>query len=75
MAQIIINTTAAQDVRLTHCFGVYLQFDPPRDATGAEVKHAITDFMQNVVNTIERQEKKSEHDAQFVPPDPVNIIG
>lgn len=73
MAQIVINTTPAQDQRLMHCFGVTLQLG--RDATGSEVKHAITDFMQGTVNTVERQEAKQAHDQQFVPPDPINIVG
>jgi len=73
MAQIIINTTAAQDARLTHCFGVYLNLG--RDATGQEVKRALTDWMEVTVRKVESDEKQQQYLEGYVPPDPINIIG
>lgn len=73
MAQITINTTPAQDARLTHCFGIYLGLG--RDATGAEVKKALTDWMEVTVRKVESDEKQQQYLQGYVPPDPINIVG
>ena len=79
MAQIIINTTSAQDVRIAHAFGVYLgTLDAngnPRDATGAEVKHALTTYLEVTTHAVEDAEKKEQYRQGYVPPDPINVVG
>jgi hypothetical protein len=75
MGQIVINTTSNQDVRLAHCFGVYLNFDPPRDATPQEVKHCLTKYLEDTVHGVENNEKREQYASGYVPPDPINIVG
>lgn len=79
MGQIVINTTSNQDARLAHAFGVYLGLvdanGNPRDATGQEIKHAITHFMEVTTNSVEDGEKREQYKAQYVPPTEINIIG
>jgi hypothetical protein len=73
MAQIIINTSPAQDQRLTHCFGVYLSLG--RDATGAEVKRALTDWMEVTVRRVEADEKQLQYLQGYQPPPPIDLSG
>jgi len=79
MGQIIINTTSNQDVRLAHSFGVYLNLvdasGNPRDATPQEVKHALTNYMEITIHSVEDSEKRAQYASGYVPPDPPNIIG
>jgi len=79
MGQIVINTTANQDVRIAHAFGVYLgTLDVnglPRDATAAEVKHALTNFLEITTHAVEDSEKKEQYRQGYVPPDPINVVG
>ena len=48
-----ITTTDAQDARLVVAFGTYLELTDgggaPRDATGAEIKQAVIDFIKKTV--------------------------
>lgn len=61
MATVTITTTAAQDARLAPAFGDYLGLTQPgtntlQNATVAQVKQALIDFMTNVVLNYERKE-------------------
>lgn len=67
-----INTTSAQDARLLKAFGQQLSTqditDPenpvPRDATPAEVKQQVIQFLKGVVHA---QERRAEIEAINVP--------
>jgi len=62
MATLTINTTSAQDVRIRAAFGRQLNLvttdDPPvqRDATGAEIKAYVIEFVKSIVL---RQEQRA----------------
>ena len=62
MATLTINTTSAQDTRIKAAFGKQLNLettdDPPvlRDATGAEVKAYVIEFIKT---TVLRQEQRA----------------
>ena len=62
MATLTINTTSAQDTRIVAAFGKQLNLettdDPPvpRDATGAEVKAEVINFIKT---TVLRQEQRA----------------
>ena len=47
LATMTITTTGAQDTRIVVAFGHYLGL--PRDATAAEVKANVIDYIRNVV--------------------------
>lgn len=57
MAAVTITTTAAQDARLAPAFGRYLGLTngagAPRNATTAEVKGALIQFLRDTVQTYE----------------------
>lgn len=58
MANTTITTTAQQDARIAPAFGDFLHLTvpgtaTPRNATGAEVKQALVDFIINVVKAYE----------------------
>ena len=52
MAVLTITTTAAQDARIIAAFGTKLNLG--RNATGAEVKADIVDYLRQLVLRIER---------------------
>ena len=51
MATLTINTTGAQDTRIIAAFGA--KFNPPRNATAAEVKADIIGYLKGVVHSYE----------------------
>lgn len=51
MASVTINTTAGEDNRLAPAFGAYLNL--PGNATAAQVKAVLVDFMKTVVRNYE----------------------
>lgn len=51
MATVTITTTTAEDNRLAPAFGAYLNL--PGNATAAQVKQALIDFMKGVVHNYE----------------------
>lgn len=58
MASVTITTTAPQDTRLAPAFGAYLGLTQPgtntlQNATTAQVKQALIDFMSSVVTRYE----------------------
>lgn len=52
MATFTINTTSAQDARLVVAFGTYLGLG--RNATAAEIKHEIGNYLRLLVADQER---------------------
>ena len=59
MGTLTINTTAPQDARIVDAFGKVLGTvdgnGDPRDATGAEVKAHVIQYIKNIVLTQERK--------------------
>ena len=51
MATMTISTTGAQDTRIVAAFGA--KFNPPRNATAAEVKADIIGYLKGVVHSYE----------------------
>ena len=62
MATLTITTTSEQDVRITRAFGYALSKEDEDgnhvDATGAEVRQHIIDFIKQTVLHYERMEAK-----------------
>lgn len=57
MATTTINTTGAEDARVVAAFGTYLRLG--RNATQAEVKAAIIQWVTGVVNDQETQAQRA----------------
>lgn len=57
MATTTINTTAGEDARLVVAFGKYLNLG--RNATQAEIKNAIVQWLTGVVNDQETQTQRA----------------
>lgn len=58
MATLTITTTASQDSRIASAFGRYMNLkdanNQPRNATGAEVKQAVIDWLKMTVRETEQ---------------------
>lgn len=63
MATLTITTTSTEDQRIVKAFGRYLGLG--RNATGAEVKGAIIDFVKSVVRDGERLDAIEAEQASF----------
>ena len=60
MATLTINTTPEQDARIAEAFGARLPKDPGENATGAEVRREIINFIKRVVVDYESQKAARE---------------
>lgn len=64
MATLTITTTSEQDARIVRAFGYAMDKEDEDgnhvDATGAEVRAHVIDFIRNTVLFYERMEKKRE---------------
>ena len=78
MATLTITTTAPQTSRAVSAFGKHLKTmdvtDPanpvPRDATPAEVKAAVIQWVRDVVQHYEREDARAAADATIAGFDP-----